>query len=79
MEIKSLKMSYNVTYSDCVDGIIPPILEQCMMRHTEQMNPNEFVKIIQHTLSEWKEFIREFVFEEADEFALIRATEIFCS
>jgi hypothetical protein len=27
MEVKSLKMSDNMTYSDCIEAIIPPILE----------------------------------------------------
>ena len=27
MEIKSLKMSENMTYSDCVEAILPPVFE----------------------------------------------------
>lgn len=27
MEVKSLKMSENMSYSDCIDAIIPPILD----------------------------------------------------
>lgn len=35
LEIKSLKMSENLTYSDCVDGIAPPILHLILDSYKE--------------------------------------------
>lgn len=62
MEVKSLKMSYNMDYSDCLEAFIPPLFDTI-----KEENRGERAKLIQKTLTEWKQFLTEFVKGEKEE------------
>lgn len=49
MEVKSLKMSYNMDYSDCLEAFIPPLFDTI-----KEENRAERAKLIQKTLTDWK-------------------------
>ena len=78
MEVKSLKMSYNMEYSDCIEGFIPPIFN--LIDQSEDSNDKRARQMrIVKTLTDWKELINDFVRgEKEDQFTLIRAIEIYC-
>lgn len=76
MEIKSLKMSDNMKYSDCVEAVIPPLLD---LTNQDSVEGTQLVALLQSTLNKWKSIIKDFVFDKEDSFTLIRATEIYCA
>ena len=78
MEVKSLKMSYNMEYSDCIEGFIPPIFN--LIDQSEDSNDKRARQMrIVKTLTDWKDLINDFVRgEKEDQFTLIRAIEIYC-
>lgn len=57
-------MSDNMSYSDCVEAIIPPILEICSQ--TDSDGAAKIANMIKETLTEWKGFLKEFVKEDED-------------
>lgn len=79
MEMKSLKMTYNMEYSDCVEASFPVVLSQIAQMEGSSDDAGKRAKNIQTFLSEWKSFIKDFVREDSDQFTLLRCAEIFAA
>lgn len=78
MEVKNLKMTYNMEYSDCVEASFPVLMN--IIATTEGSDEaSKRAKNIQTVLTEWKPFLKDFVRELADQFTLVRQTEIYAS
>lgn len=76
MEIKNLKMTYNMEYSDCVEASFPIIMN--IIAQKEGIDEQgKLAKNIQTVLTEWKSFFLDMVREIPDQFTLIRSCEIF--
>mmetsp|Transcript_1309 Transcript_1309/g.1350 ORF Transcript_1309/g.1350 Transcript_1309/m.1350 type:complete len:125 (+) Transcript_1309:161-535(+) len=76
MEVKSLKLSENMSYSDTVEAIVPSILD--ILKSDQPQAVADFVKKVQEVLSEWEPFIKELLYEEEDFHILIRSVEVYC-
>lgn len=76
MEIKNLKMTFNMDYSDCIEASYPVLLGTINEMEGSDTLPAR-VKNLQGLLTEWKLFLKDLVREEPDQFTLIRSTEIF--
>lgn len=65
MEVKNLKMTYNMEYADCIEASFPVFMDIVAQQEGSQdvvkrtNNVNAF-------LSQWKPFFKEFVRETAD-------------
>ena len=79
MEMKSLKMTYNMGYSECVEAFFPVLLGHISQMEGSTDDTAKRAKNIQTFLTEWKNFIKDFVREDPDQFTLIRCTEIFAA
>jgi hypothetical protein len=77
MEVKNLKMTYNMEYSDCIESSFPVLLDIISQLEGSD-DAGKRAKNIQGFLTEWKGFFKDFVRETPDQFTLIRATEIYC-
>jgi hypothetical protein len=77
MDIKSLKMSDNMQYSDCIEAIMPPILNFIEASFTDKVQDN--VNKIKHYIDMYAELIMEFLKGEEDNFALISEVERKCA
>jgi hypothetical protein len=79
MEMKSLKMTYNMGYSECVEAFFPIIFGHISSLEGSADDTAKRAKNIQSFLTEWKAFIKDFVREDPDQFTLIRCAEIFAA
>lgn len=75
MEVKNLKMTYNMEYSDCVEASFP-VLMGIIAQSEGSDEAAKRAKNIQTILTEWKPFLKDFVREVADQFTLVRQAEI---
>jgi translation initiation factor eIF-2B subunit epsilon len=65
MEVKNLKMTYNMDYSDCIEASYPVLLDLIGLQEGSDDNAKR-AKNIQTTLTEWKPFFKDFVRELID-------------
>jgi hypothetical protein len=66
MEMKSLKMTYNMGYSECVEAFFPVLLGNIGKMEGSADDTAKRAKNIQVFLTEWKNFIKDFVREDPD-------------
>lgn len=76
MEVKNLKMTYNMDYPDCIEASYPVLLDLVGQMEGAEENAKR-AKHIQTTFTEWKPFFKDFVREHADQFTLMREAEIY--
>jgi len=76
MEIKSLKMSTNMTYQDTIEATVPCILD--LLREGQTSNVAAFIKRVLEVLTEWEPLLKELLYEEEDYQQLIRCVEVYC-
>ena len=79
MEMKSLKMSFNMNNAECIEAVLSPLLDT-----VREENAVQRAKVVQKLMTEWKVLLNEFVKGEPEEreeiqFSLIRAIEIYCA
>lgn len=79
MEMKSLKMTYNMGYSECVEAFFPVLFGHISLMEGSAEDTNKRAKNIQSFVTEWKTFIKDFVREDPDQYTLIRCAEIFAA
>lgn len=79
MEMKSLKMTYNMEHAECVEAFFPVLMGIVGLMDGSQDDPVKRAKNIQTFLSQWKVFIKDFVREEPDQYEILRSAEIFAA
>ena len=63
MEVKSLKMTYNMEYSECVEAFYPVLFDNISNIEGVSDDATKRAKAIQSFLTEWKTFLKDFVRE----------------
>jgi len=80
MEINSLKMGYNKTYSDCLLGFYSAMLDLLSVDPAFQEVKTAKLKAekITEFLQKWKPLLVRFIHSADDRLTLLQAIEIFC-
>lgn len=65
MEVKNLKMTYNMDYTDCVEASFPTLMDIIAQAEGSDEGAKR-AKNIQTILTEWRPFLKEFVREDGD-------------
>lgn len=79
VEINSLKMAQNMTYSDCIYGFYGEIMN--LVKETDgfaEMTMKDKAEAVNQELLSWKELLTIYLKDTGEQHALIHAVEIYC-
>lgn len=80
MEIKSCKLTFNVSNQTVIEIVLPLILDQISAKKESKLEAKEQVQAITSTLTKFSELLSDICKgDEEDEVYLIEETEMYCA